>query len=320
MESGKQLQPVLTTTDFPWLGKKYTGKVRDVYDPSDGTLILVATDRHSSFDRHIADIPRKGEILNRISAFWFAMTKDIVPNHMISLPDPNVMVAKKTVPLPIEAVMRGYLTGVTDTAIWTHYQNGKRDFGNFTLPDGMKKNQPLREPVFTPSTKEAGHDRTLSPAEILAEGNIDEKTLTEVERISKALFLRGQEHARSRGLILVDTKYEFGRDENGNIILIDEIHTPDSSRWWYASSYEDRMQEGVEPQFFDKEFLRLWFKEHSDPYKDATLPEAPPELIEEMTVRYETIYQEITNEALPPLTGEPINERIEKALKTYVSK
>lgn len=311
-------EPVLTKTDLLYLGTKYEGKVRDVYDPNNGTLIMIATDRHSSFDRHIADIPRKGEILNRISAFWFEKTKHIVPNHVIAVPDPNVLVAKKTVPLKVEAVMRGYLTGVTGTSIWTHYQAGKRDFGNFTLPDGMKKNQILPAPVFTPSTKEEGHDRTLSPDEIVAEGFIDKETLDKVEAYSRALFAFGQEYARSRGLILVDTKYEFGLDGD-TITLIDEVHTPDSSRWWYATSYEDRMEVGLEPQFFDKEFLRLWFKEHSDPYGDATLPEAPAELIAEMTERYETIYQEITGDALPPLTDESIEERIATALKPYAA-
>lgn len=309
---------VLTKTDFTGLGEKYEGKVRDVYDPGNGTLVMVATDRHSSFDRHIADIPRKGEILNRISAFWFTLTKDIIQNHVIAVPDPNVMIAKKVEPLRVEAVMRGYLTGVTSTSIWTHYEAGKRDFGNFTLPDGMKKNQQLRQPLFTPSTKEATHDRTLPPDQIVAEGFVTAEQMTEIERASRALFARGQEYAKSRGLILVDTKYEFGLDEKGVLTLIDEVHTPDSSRWWYATSYEDRMEMGLEPQFFDKEFLRLWFRENSDPYADAELPPAPPELIEEMTTRYETIYQEITGEELPPLTDELIAERIQRNLASYV--
>lgn len=309
---------VLTETNFSNLGTKYEGKVRDVYDPGNGTLVMIATDRHSSFDRHIADIPRKGEILNRISAFWFTLTKDIVPNHVISVPDPNVMIAKKVEPLRVEAVMRGYLTGVTSTSIWTHYEAGKRDFGNFTLPDGMKKNQQLRQPLFTPSTKEATHDRTLPPDEIVAEGFVTAEQMAQIEAASRALFARGQEYAKSRGLILVDTKYEFGLDEKGVLTLIDEVHTPDSSRWWYATSYEDRMEMGLEPQFFDKEFLRLWFRENSDPYADAELPPAPPELIEEMTTRYETIYQEISGEELPPLTDEPIAARIERNLASYV--
>lgn len=309
---------VLTETNFSNLGTKYEGKVRDVYDPGNGTLVMIATDRHSSFDRHIADIPRKGEILNRISAFWFTLTKDIVPNHVISVPDPNVMIAKKVEPLRVEAVMRGYLTGVTSTSIWTHYEAGKRDFGNFTLPDGMKKNQQLRQPLFTPSTKEATHDRTLPPDEIVAEGFVTAEQMAQIEAASRALFARGQEYAKSRGLILVDTKYEFGLDEKGVLTLIDEVHTPDSSRWWYATSYEDRMEMGLEPQFFDKEFLRLWFRENSDPYADAELPPAPPELIEEMTTRYETIYQEISGEELPPLADEPIIARIERNLASYV--
>lgn len=311
------MEPVLTGTDFPGLGRKYQGKVRDVYDPGDGTLIIISTDRHSSFDRHIADIPRKGEVLSRVSKFWFELTKDVVANHLLEKPDPNVMVVRKTSPLRIEAVMRGYLTGVTDTAIWTRYQNGERSFGGLTLPDGLAKDSPLPSAIFDPTTKEDTHDRNLGKEGMVAEGFVTAEEYEEVRRLALALFARGQEYARSRGLILVDTKYEFGRDEDGGIILIDEIHTPDSSRWWFADSYEERIKEGKAPEFFDKEFLRLWFREHSDPYKDATLPEAPPELIGEMTRRYKDIYERITGEALPALPSGDIQDRIRSNLKAH---
>lgn len=303
---------VIRETDFSFLGPVKRGKVRDIYE-KDGKIILVATDRHSSFDRIIAHIPRKGEVLNRITAFWMDKTKDIIGNHIIAVPDSNVTVAKKCTPLPIEAVVRGYLTGVTSTSIWTHYQKGKRDFGNFVLPDGMKKNQKLAKPVFTPSTKEATHDRTLSPQEIVAENILDRDTLEALEVRSLALFMRGQELAAKKGLILVDTKYEFGLDESGAVTLIDEIHTPDSSRWWYAASYEERFSKGEEPEYFDKEFLRLWFTEHSDPYKDAVLPEAPPDMVAELSRRYQTIYTTITGENVGPQDPDPL-ARIEKNL------
>ena len=308
---------VLTRTDLPNLGGKYEGKVRDVYDPGDGTLVIVSTDRHSSFDRHIADIPRKGEVLSRASELWFGLTVDIVPNHLIAKPDPNVMIVRKTKPLKIEAVMRGYLTGVTDTSIWTRYQNGERAFGGFTLPDGMKKDTALPAPLFDPTTKEDTHDRNLSREGFITEGIVTAEEYDEVKRLAETLFARGQEYAKSRGLILVDTKYEFGRDEEGRIILIDEIHTPDSSRWWFADSYAERLAQGKPPEFFDKEFLRIWFREHSDPYKDATLPEAPPELIAEMTRRYLDIYERLSGAPLPALPPGSIVERITASLDAY---
>jgi phosphoribosylaminoimidazole-succinocarboxamide synthase len=289
----EHIQDVLKETDFKNLGEKKIGKVRDVYITPD-KITLISTDRHSSFDRIIAHIPFKGEVLNQISLFWFEQTKDIVQNHVLNSPDPCVLVAKKCKPLPIEAIVRGYITGVTATSLWTHYQNGKRDFGNFILPEGLKKNQKLAEPVFTPSTKFEEHDRTLSPQEIVAEGLLEKDLVEKVEKTAIALFKRGQEIALQKGLILVDTKYEFGLAENGKLFLIDEIHTPDSSRYWKAGSYEERFIKGEEPEYFDKEFLRIWFKEHCDPYKDEKLPEAPIELVAELARRYLEIFETIT--------------------------
>src|SRR3989344_4618679 len=213
---------VLKETDFKFLGKKKTGKVRDIYEPSTGSmgspqagsgqgiLILISTDRHSSFDRLIAHLPHKGQVLNQVSAWWFDKTKDIVPNHVLAVPDPNVTVGKKMNTVPVEAVMRGYLTGVTDTAIWTRYQKGQRDFGDLTLPDGMQKNQKLPSPVFDPTTKEDTHDRAISTAEMIAEGLITKDLFEQVKKTATRLFLRGQELAAKNALILVDTKYEFG--------------------------------------------------------------------------------------------------------------
>ncbi len=308
---------VLRETNFDFLGKKKIGKVRDIYEQPD-MLILVTTDRHSSFDRIIAHIPWKGQVLNQISAWWFEQTKDIIPNQVIAIPDPNVTVAKKMKTVPVEAVMRGYLTGVTDTAIWTRYSAGQRGFGDLKLPDGMKKNEKLPHPVFDPTTKEEGHDRAITPAEMIAEGLITQELFEKVKMTATKLFLRGQEIAAKRGLILVDTKYEFGTDENGQLVLIDEIHTPDSSRYWQMEGYEEGMAKGEQPKSFDKEFLRLWFKENCDPYKDATLPDAPTELVEELSRRYIQMYEQITGGKFEP--GEiPVIPRMERNLKQYAA-
>jgi phosphoribosylaminoimidazole-succinocarboxamide synthase len=308
---------VLRQTDFKTLGEKKTGKVRDIYAQPD-RLILITTDRHSSFDRIIAHIPWKGQVLNQVSAWWFEKTRDIVPNHVLAVPDPNVTVGKKMKLVPVEAVMRGYLTGVTDTSIWTRYQKGERTFGDLTLPDGLKKNTKLPQPVFDPTTKEDTHDRAITTAQMIEEGLITAELLNKVKETATRLFLRGQELAAKNGLILVDTKYEFGTDEQGNLVLIDEIHTPDSSRYWQVEGYEERMVRGEEPKSFDKEFLRLWFKEHCDPYKDAVLPEAPADMIEEMSKRYIQMYEQITGEKFVP--GEtPVLARMERNLKNYAA-
>ena len=311
---------VLKETNFDFLGKKREGKVRDIYEPStgsgQGSLILISTDRHSSFDRLIAHVPHKGQVLNQVSAWWFEQTKDIVPNHVLAVPDPNVTVGKKCRMVPVEAVVRGYLTGVTDTAIWTRYSKGERNFGGVTLPEGMKKNQKLSRPIFDPTTKEEKHDRTLTPEEMIAEGFVTKELFEKVKQTALALFAKGQEIAAQRGLILVDTKYEFGTDEIGNLVLIDEIHTPDSSRYWQTEGYEEGLQKGGEPKSFDKEFLRLWFKENCDPYKDKVLPEAPKELVEELSRRYIQTYEQITGGKFQP-ADVPIIPRIKRNLKQY---
>ncbi len=306
---------VLKETNFADLGRKQAGKVRDIYDQGD-KLILIATDRHSSFDRIIAHIPWKGQVLNQVSAWWFEQTKAIVANQVLAVPDPNATVARKYKTVPIEAVMRGYLTGVTDTSIWTRYQKGVRQFGDLNLPDGMKKNAKLPKPVFDPTTKEEKHDRALTPSQMIKEGFVTQNLFDKVKETATRLFMRGQEIAASRGLILVDTKYEFGTDERGDLVLIDEIHTPDSSRYWQLASYAERINTGQEPDYFDKEFLRLWFKEHSDPYKDEKLPQAPADMVEEMSNRYIRMYEQITG--MKFVKGAvPIIDRLEKNLKKY---
>ena len=311
---------IIRETNFDFLGEKKTGKVRDIYIQPE-RLILITTDRHSSFDRIIAHIPWKGQVLNQVSAFWFQVTEDIVPNHSIAIPDPNVTVAKKLRTVPVEAVMRGYLTGVTDTSIWTRYSAGQREFGDLKLPDGMKKNEKLPHPVFDPTTKEEGHDRAITTEQMVEEGLITKELLENVKTTATKLFLRGQEIAARQGLILVDTKYEFGIEEKGGkgetgLVLIDEIHTPDSSRYWQMEGYEEGMAKGEQPKSFDKEFLRLWFKENCDPYKDATLPDAPPELVEELSRRYIQMYEQITGEKFVP--GElPVIPRMERNLRQF---
>ncbi len=298
------------------LGKKYVGKVRDVYNQND-KVILISTDRYSAFDRNLALIPCKGQVLTQISKFWFENTKDIVKNHVIDFPDSNVVVGKKCKVIPIEMVVRGYITGVTGTALWTLYNNGQRDFGDFVLPDGMKKNQKLDKPVLTPTTKAEDHDKPLSTADVLKEKIVSKELWEKMMDVSLKLFQRGQEIALNHGLILVDTKYEFGLDENEELTLIDEIHTPDSSRYWQAHSYKERIKQGLEPENFDKEFLRLWFKEHCDPYKDETMPEAPAELVQELSRRYIQIFEQITGDKFMVETGD-IGKRIENNLKKYI--
>ena len=310
----KHINDVLTETNFTWLGEKKTGKVRDVYDLGD-KLILITTDRYSAFDRNLALIPFKGEVLTQVSKFWFEQTKDIIPNHVLDYPDPNVVVGKKCKVLPVEIIVRGYITGVTDTALWTLYENGQRDFGDFTLPENMKKNQKLNKPVITPTTKFEAHDRPLTSKIILEEKMVEPKMWKEVCDTAFKLFTRGQEVASKQGLILVDTKYEFGLDENNKLTLIDEIHTPDSSRYWQVDSYQERIEKGLEPENFDKEFLRLWFKENCDPYKDKKLPEAPIEMVVELSRRYIQIYEQITGKKFKHDFSQPTLERITNNLK-----
>jgi len=308
----KQIGFTLKGTDLE-LGKKYKGKVRDVYE-KDGKMFLIATDRQSAFDRNLANIPFKGQVLTQTSKFWFDNTKDIVKNSVLDMPDPNTVVQKKLKVFPVEFVIRGYITGVTSTAAWTAYSKGEREFCGNTLPEGLKKNQKFDEPIITPTTKSDEHDEKISAAEVVSKGLMTQEQWDFVADKTKKIFARGQEIAAKNGLILVDTKYEFGYDSEGEIYLIDEIHTPDSSRYWLKESYDERFANDQEPENIDKEFLRLWFKEHCDPYKDEVLPEAPEELVVKLSGKYIKLFEMITGKTFEAEVGD-VSARIEKNLK-----
>ena len=289
----------LTKTDLP-LPAKYPGKVRDTYEIGDGRLLLVTTDRQSGFDRLLGAIPFKGQVLNRTSLYWFEQTRMIIGNHALLSPHANALIARKCRVLPIEFVVRGYMTGSTDTSIWTQYQNGVRNYCGHVLPDGAKKNEPLRSNIVTPTTKEQAHDRPVTAQEIIAEGWLTKEQWEFTSTKALELFAFGQKLSSERGLILADTKYEFGITEDGEILLIDEIHTPDSSRYWLADSYSERLAAGQEPNMIDKEFFRLWFRDRCDPYKDAALPVPPDELIAELAERYIQLFEKITDMTFAP--------------------
>lgn len=303
---------LVETTLYPQ-GKR-RGKVRDQYDLGD-RIVLVTTDRQSAFDRVLAAIPFKGQVLNLTSAWWFEQTAHILPNHVLTVPDPNVTVGRKCEVFPIEFVVRGYITGTTNTALWTVYKNGAREYCDNVLPEGLVKNQKLPANLITPTTKEDHHDRPISPREIVSEGWMTEVDWMRCRDAALALFAFGQAKAAEHGLILVDTKYEMGRDADGRILLIDEIHTPDSSRYWLADSYAERLAAGEEPENVDKEFLRLWFVEHCDPYKDKDLPPAPDDLVVELSRRYIFLYEKITGRRFEfPDAHLPVAERIARNL------
>ena len=304
----------LTHTDLK-SGTKKTGKVRDQYDLGN-KLALITTDRQSAFDRVLASIPYKGQVLNLTSAWWFEQTKDIIHNHVIDIPDPNVTLAKKCDVFPIEFVVRGFITGSTSTSLWTVYNNGDREYCGNKLPEGLQKNQRLEKNMITPTTKEEQHDRPIAPDEIVSEGWMSEADWNYCSNKAMELFEFGQKTALAHGMILVDTKYEMGKDVDGNIVLIDEIHTPDSSRYWVADTYQARIEDGKEPQNIDKEFLRLWFVDNCDPYNDENLPDAPEELVVELSRRYIYLYETITGNDFPfPNNDLAINERINHNLK-----
>lgn len=312
----KNLKNCLDDTSFLKLPGFKKDKVRNTYDLGD-SLILITTDRQSAFDRVLANIPFKGQVLNQISAFWFENTADIVKNHVIKIPDPNVTIGKKCKVFPVEFVMRAYLTGSTDTSAWIQYENGNRDICGNILPDGMKKNQKFNEPILTPTTKSDAHDVSISADQIVNKGLIDKNTWEKLEKIVFALFKRGTEIADKNGLILVDTKYELGIDDKGEIHLIDEIHTPDSSRYWIKETFESRIAAGMEPDNIDKEFLRLWFKEHCDPYKDKILPPAPDDLVIELSYRYIRLFEMITGNDFSIDSKQSVNDRLKNNLIAY---
>lgn len=300
----------------------YRGKVRENYDLAGGERIIIATDRLSAFDRIITCIPDKGHVLTQTARYWFEATKDICPNHVIAYPDPNVVVGKRLDILPVEIVVRGYLAGTTGTSLLTLYKKGERNMYGLSLPDGLKDNQALPEPVITPTSKafDGGHDEPLSPKEIIDQNLLTAEQWETLSHYALALFARGQEIAAKRGLILVDTKYEFGTDENGTIILADEIHTPDSSRYWMADSYEEAFRTGGRPKSFDKDFVRAWVVERCDPYKDD-IPAIPAELIADTSAVYKNAYEMITGQTFAPdNSGDTVLERIRTNLTPYIGK
>ncbi|CAM0903141.1 unnamed protein product [Alopecurus aequalis] len=300
--------------DVPGLRLVAKGKVRDVYESREH-LVLVTTDRQSAFDRVLASIPFKGQVLNETSLWWFNRTSHITPNVVVSCPDKNVTIAKRCTVFPVakKFVVRGFVTGSTDTSLWTVYSKGVRNYCGNVIPDGMVKNQKLAANILTPTTKATDHDVPITPDEIVKSGLMSKDDFDEARSKALSLFEYGQQVALENGVILVDTKYEYGKTADGTIMLIDEVHTPDSSRYWIANSYEERFKSGLEPENVDKEFLRLWFKNNCNPYEDKVLPEAPEELVSELAWRYIFLFETITNTKFEiPDMQEPIHERISR--------
>ena len=301
-------------SNLPLPGKQ-SGKVRDWYPLPQGRRLLVTTDRLSAFDRILARVPYKGQVLNQLAAWWFDQTADIIHNHTTAVPDPNALVAQEVEPFTVEVIVRGYITGVTTTALWYRYSLGEREIYGYRFPEGLQKNQALQEAIITPTTKggPTGHDERLTCAEVVEQGHLDRETWDQVMAAALAIFKRGRQVAEKAGLILVDTKYEFGRSPEGKVVLIDEVHTPDSSRFWKAGSYTARFAVGQEPENFDKEFVRLAYAEHG--YRgDGPIPEMPPDLWAAASQRYIAIYEMLTGQAFIP--GEyPVAPRLEQNLK-----
>lgn len=301
-------------SSLPLAGRS-AGKVRDWYPLGGGRRLLVTTDRLSAFDRNLAAVRYKGQVLNQLSAWWFGQTADIIPNHLLSTPDPNASLVREVEPLPIEVIVRGYITGVTSTALWYRYSLGERTIYGYRFPDGLEKNRPLPEPILTPTTKggPTGHDERLTPAEVVDKGYLDAATWKTVGDAALALFRRGGERAKAAGLILVDTKYEFGRAPDGSILLIDEVHTPDSSRYWKADTYAQRLAEGKEPESFDKEFVRLAYAALG--YRgDGPIPAVPDSLWDETSSLYRSVYERLTGQRFEPAEY-PAGPRLERNLR-----
>jgi phosphoribosylaminoimidazole-succinocarboxamide synthase len=286
------------------LPNPYFGKVRDCYDLPNGTRLLISSDRISAFDQILAVIPWKGQVLTQLARYWFDHTADIAANHVISYPDPNVVLGRRVSILPVEIVVRGYLAGTTSTSILTQYRSGLRQMYGHSLPDGLRDNQALPEAMITPTSKafDGGHDEPLTAEEIVQTGLLTKAQWEEVSEKALALFARGQAMAAARGLILVDTKYEFGTDGDGRIVLADEIHTPDSSRYWLASGYEAAFRDGTRPPSFDKDVIRSWVVARCDPYKDP-IPEIPDEMIEKTSQVYIEAFEAITGQSFVPDTS-----------------
>lgn len=307
-----ELRHTLESTHFAGLGEREQGKVRDSYKLP-GIRVLVTTDRISAFDCVLGTIPFKGQVLNQLAAFWFEKTKAVAPNHVVDMPDPNVMVVEECDQLALEFIVRGYITGVTKTSLWTHYQQGSRNYCGHRLPDGLQRDQKLEKPIMTPTTKHEKHDRPISRQEAINEGLIDAATFDAASDICLNLYDFGVRHAARQGLILVDTKYELGI-RNKTIKVSDEIHTPDSSRFWFADTYEKLFRAGQEQRKIDKEYVREWYAGRG--FRGDGVPPAMPEEIRiEAAKRYIQAYEIITGLDFK-VTDEPVLGRIESALKT----
>ena len=309
----------LTEARIPELPNPYFGKVRDCYDLPDGSRLLISSDRISAFDQILAVIPWKGQVLTQLARYWFDHTADIAANHVIDYPDANVVRGKRVTILPVEIVVRGYLAGTTSTSILTQYKAGKRQMYGHSLPDGLKDNQALPQAIITPTSKafDGGHDEPLTAREIIDTGLLTQAQWDEVSQKSLALFARGQKMAAERGLILVDTKYEFGVDDAGNILLADEIHTPDSSRYWIADGYPAALANGTRPPSFDKDVIRSWVVARCDPYKDA-IPEIPEDMIDQTARVYVQAYEAITGQTfVPDTTGATPLDRVRAHLAPF---
>ena len=314
-----QLANVLVDATIPELPNHYRGKVRDNYDLSDGRRIIIATDRLSAFDRIVTAIPCKGQVLTQIARFWFDATRDICPNHVIEYPDPNVAVCRRLDILPVEIVVRDYLTGTTATSIWPMYKAGRREIYGVHFPEGLRENHKLPSTILTPTTKASGgsHDEPVTPDEIIDRALLSPAQWQTVSELALALFARGREIAKERGLILVDTKYEFGVDDGGRILVADEIHTPDSSRYWISDGYERRLAAGEPPESLDKDFVRRWVSARCDPYRDP-LPEIPDEIILEAARLYIGAFETITGKSFVLSQPEiPVLDRIRAHLAPY---
>lgn len=308
-----QLDRCLVRTDLTELGTRYEGKVRDTYTTDDGRLVLVTTDRISAFDHVLPQaIPFKGQVLNQVAAFFFEATESVIDNHVLSVPDPNVTIARRCEPIPIEFVVRGYLAGHA----WRVYRDGGRTLCGKSLPDGLRQNSRLPEPILTPATKaEEGHDEDISGEQILERGILDAETFEMLRDASLRLFKRGSELARKRGLLLVDTKYEFGRAPDGELVLIDEVHTPDSSRYFYADSYEERLERDEPQRQLSKEFVREWLMDQGFQGREGdTLPDLPEELRLRVARRYIELYETVTGREFEPDAHSDPETRIRERL------
>ncbi|MDD4286911.1 MAG: phosphoribosylaminoimidazolesuccinocarboxamide synthase [Candidatus Peribacteraceae bacterium] len=315
-----ELKPFLPTalekTDFKGLGEKYAGKVRDVYTQTEKKrAILIATDRQSAFDIQWCSIPLKGQALNQLSAWWFTQVKDVMPNHIIAVPDPNATLVKDLKMLRVEIVVRGYLTGVTGTSAWVNYNKGVRNFCGNLLPEGMVKNQKFASPIITPTTK-GEEDELIDPKGIVDRGFATKQQWEEIESRAFALFKKGQEIAARRGLILVDTKYEMGYDETGILTIADEVHTPDSSRYWVKATYEERFARKEEPESLDKEFFRLWLRSQGFEY-GGKRPAITDDVRLMLASKYLELFERMTGEPFVLPSDARVAERIERNLQPY---